>query len=857
MTREMTQANDLIAKMLERTAVLIRMKSLNLDFQWLQEFDLQQIMDSCGRISACLAGSSITMTNFQREAIQNPAFAAYYAALLPMFPEEPSEDPKPTPSHIGRYGYVNYHHPVPARPKAPSHRSVLMDRLSKLLELYWDNGLDITASPRDDLMEVLGRDQLDARARLVYLLNFAVAEQSEEEKQAAILGLESCVDPPIRLDEWQKELLKKPFTATRSLFQTAEFEEVCTLLRSCPELVDIIKLLHKKEITENLSLNDYLSFAGDAAECCALLSAVAGQLGSEDTAEFISFWKKNKCAMDQLRRMEHRIAAYPTQDWDSVFSTYSGYVNLLYGTRFKTIDLSSVRNYQEDILTYAIIHNKKQFIKLVDEHAEQFLSLPRDSLLLQEELYRNRFNLNELTEADLGACMWMRSSGLDVEKLTQGRNYTFPELSALYEASALYITLYQLLQSGSQDYRLRVLRQLRKRDVLKPYMEPELPQLAEKLDIKPLYSWKEQEFGHITGLTAEDAAQMLIHFDSISRLLPGMRCRTDAILVLKNLAALEQVDSLDALKENIICFDAEWHALSEEMGLSEEFLTLHRDTIIAFLCKNGAYITRTYRECLDKTQRESFYRVVKAELMGQLRALKYFEGDLQRELDAPLTERVKEGWSKNISIAKSDMEVRECDDFFSTMLLGVQPQETCMSYVDGVYRSCLLSSFDSNKKVLYVFLHGRVVGRAFLRLTKGRLTGTAKETRGDSFTFVDLEDVAASRQNERSAQEELTLFLESPYISGVHPEQDDQVRKLLIELACEKADELGTMLVLSMDYCPPDQTFTQTLFEIYISKSKAGAQYLDSLDGQATVSEERSYKANRFLVREYIPLRAK
>lgn len=292
MTREMTQANDLIAKMLERTAVLIRMKSLNLDFQWLQEFDLQQIMDSCGRISACLAGSSITMTNFQREAIQNPAFAAYYAALLPMFPEEPSEDPKPTPSHIGRYGYVNYHHPVPARPKAPSHRSVLMDRLSKLLELYWDNGLDITASPRDDLMEVLGRDQLDARARLVYLLNFAVAEQSEEEKQAAILGLESCVDPPIRLDEWQKELLKKPFTATRSLFQTAEFEEVCTLLRSCPELVDIIKLLHKKEITENLSLNDYLSFAGDAAECCVLLSAVAGQLGSEDTAEFISFWKK-------------------------------------------------------------------------------------------------------------------------------------------------------------------------------------------------------------------------------------------------------------------------------------------------------------------------------------------------------------------------------------------------------------------------------------------------------------------------------------------------------------------------------------------------------------------------------------
>lgn len=31
MTREMTQANDLIVRMLERTAVLVQMKSLNMD----------------------------------------------------------------------------------------------------------------------------------------------------------------------------------------------------------------------------------------------------------------------------------------------------------------------------------------------------------------------------------------------------------------------------------------------------------------------------------------------------------------------------------------------------------------------------------------------------------------------------------------------------------------------------------------------------------------------------------------------------------------------------------------------------------------------------------------------------------
>ena len=99
-----------------------------------------------------------------------------------------------------------------------------------------------------------------------------------------------------------------------------------------------------------------------------------------------------------------------------------------------------------------------------------------------------------------------------------------------------------------------------------------------------------------------------------------------------------------------------------------------------------------------------------------------------------------------------------------------------MSYINGQYRECLLSAFDSNKKILYATLNGRVVGRAFLRLTKGRLTG------------ADVPD-----------------------------------------------DDTG---------------FTWTKYAVYISKSKAGAQYLDSLGGQAAVSAEGSYKANTFLVRE-------
>lgn len=94
-----------------------------------------------------------------------------------------------------------------------------------------------------------------------------------------------------------------------------------------------------------------------------------------------------------------------------------------------------------------------------------------------------------------------------------------------------------------------------------------------------------------------------------------------------------------------------------------------------------------------------------------------------------------------------------------------------------------------------------------------------------------------------------TLFLERPYISGAGPEAKEQAVQALVGLAKRKAEELGVLLVLSQDYgVYQPRGFTQTRLHVYISKSKGGAQYLDSLDGEAAVSKEGSYLANRFLI---------
>ncbi len=145
-------------------------------------------------------------------------------------------------------------------------------------------------------------------------------------------------------------------------------------------------------------------------------------------------------------------------------------------------------------------------------------------------------------------------------------------------------------------------------------------------------------------------------------------------------------------------------------------------------------------------------------------------------------------------------------------------------------------------------MYGRRVGRAFLRLTKGRM-GQPGEDEKSNFTFVDVEKINA--QSERaSSSEKLTLFLERPYYAGVSSGTEAQINDLMIELASRKANVLGAVLVLSNGYCGTrSEGFAFTEFNIYISKTKAGAQYLDSLGGQATVDTEGCYRSNTFLVR--------
>lgn len=831
---------ELLAHIAERTTIIKLMNAQHINLDFLSEFSIPELTACCDRIAANLPDIRITDQAIQRELIQNEPFAAYLASCLALLPDETENSEEPTDQTSGDED---------ALPSAPViDRTLFMTLLSALVQVCQDAKRDITVYSESTLIGTLSLGIHSAEMRLVFLEYFAPMNLDAPSKQAVIDNLNHCNKIPLELDSRQKELLLEPCVISRYLFDVDSFQEICSLLDSCPGLLDIIRLLHQRQVKEYLELAEYKVLAQDAPGCYQLLQSITDQMDKTALERFFMFWQRGGCAVHELRYLERWITAHPGQDWDNLFATYSGYINLLYGVRFKEIDLSAVSGVREDLLIYAIVNNKKHFIRVVDEHAEEFFAVPGNSILFLPELYKKHFNLNELTAQNLDECARMLQRKFRLECLAPDRCYTLPELKALYDAPERYILFYHALASDSQDYRLMVFRQIRKRNMLPAGMEEQdIVVLAQYLSCKPLHSWLQEDFGHIRNLTADDVLKLLIHLEQMQHLIFSMAERNDVLLALQNLDVLAQFNSIDELKANIVRIDQDWHSLSSAMGLNSEFLYLYQENIVDFVCKNGANIAERYRTSLNDSQQTSFLRVVKAELMGQLSELKYFEGDLQREIDFSLTRSVEISWKRNLKIERNGVQAGEYDDFFSTMLLGVQPYSTCLAYNGGAYCECLLSSFDSNKKILYATQGGRIVGRAFLRLTKGRLTGG--NSSDGRFTFVDLEDVKSSRQESAAGHETLTLFLERPYTSHAGPELKTQVVQAFVALAQRKAAEMGTVLVLSLDYRDDcGASFARTQFDIYISKSKAGMQYLDSLDGQATVSTEGNYKANTFLV---------
>ncbi|MCI9553460.1 MAG: hypothetical protein HFE94_08005, partial [Acutalibacter sp.] len=665
-------------KMCERVSVLNRMKSCKLKTEHTKWFPVSTLQSACERIELFKLQDSLGFEQSsvaQRELIRDPAFANLYAKLLQM------GVPNPT--------LATWISMAEKQEDALSNYSA-----EQLLDL---NGMDL---PND-------------RAKYEYLKFFShlLMDQDKEEKRQTLEQIKDFYSKQAGsvsdLSDNQRNFLLYPHLTRYLIFDIETKKDVFRLLEENQVLQEFLKKMAKENVEFFLDKDDLIHLSWLTQDHLSGLMQIRESLNKVEMAQWMNRWLGNGAIQAELDWMTRKSGSLTTQEKEILLNTRLGYLNSIYSGKLK-IPFEEVPERHLSVLIYAIANRQQKFLDLVSKHFDIFSDLDYNSILFESEFYE-RCILNSLTLKDIenSGGIWNQKSQLCL--LKEGI-YTFAELKTLRYVKPVYIHLYNKLQIEKVDERLVVIRQLIKKKLLSNMMEEEaIDILAARLSQAPLSVWREKQFAHIKGLSIFDSLRVLLAYEGISRFIPDMHTWEEAVFAARNGSRLQEYATWQEAKSDLVNTDQDWKWISEKMGLTEEFVEQNQPNIFRFILNEGSEMTRMYYEYTEK--KEALRRIIQAELMGQFRTLKYYKDDLEHEIDYSIGEQQKACWENNLTATQGDFQIEEMDDYYTTMRLGVTPQRTCLSYIDGAHRDCLLSGFDSNKKVLLASKNGKVVGR--------------------------------------------------------------------------------------------------------------------------------------------------
>ncbi|MBP3254924.1 MAG: hypothetical protein J6M60_00320 [Clostridia bacterium] len=800
--------------------LMIRMYKNEISEKFAKDYSINEILKCCNRIEKRKNGSYGVRENeiFQETLIKDENFIDYL-----------------------NYAYEN---------------SFDMERFKLLLDKILENNEKMSDYNIEDIKDVINNEILSLDSIYDYLKYF----RNENEYFKIVITnnlnhFNSQSEINInRLTDSQRNLFKLNFLNNCNLIPLANIDKIYEKLDKNKELREFIDFLYKYKLFLPLDFNSYCNIENNnPKEIKTLLEKIVYKISDNEISyNMLLKWISNGCKIYDLEIINNKVDVLNKNNLKKIFSSRTEYINFIYGSKLKKFPMDMLNSVRENLIIYAISKNKKSFLKLIEENSEAFFAIPYNSILYSEEFYKKYVNLNAITIKHLNKLNSMIFYNYsNINKLKEG-HYTFEEISTLYNESEAYILLYNELLDLKIDDRLLRIKQFIKKNLLeKDYSVCEIQGLAKKIKEKPLYMWLEQDFSNIKNLNITDVVDILVNYDKIKKYICDIKSRNEVAFIIRNVEILDNYDTLTDLKNDIENIDIYWTELKELMEFDNEFVKKYKNNIYEFLFNNGSELAYKYYNDIKLYEKKSFKLIVKSVLMGKFKDLKYHTNDLISEIDFKLNEyQINEWTNNNIKIQDEVFEVSEYDDFYHTMILGKYPDRTCLCYDGGMYNKCLLACFDSNKKILYAKINGKIVARAMIRLTKGNYNSTIEQKR--TIEFYDVENDAGKEiieSNIVNSKETLTLFLEKPYISGISKEEEIEVKKLFIKLLRQKAEKMNALLVLNKSYDEAvNEEFILSKYYMYISKSKSSAQYLDSLSGQATISDEGQYKSNTFLI---------
>lgn len=802
---------------LERLSILNRLANAGLNVDLACEYSLEQLAKGC---------DVLEQENIEPHCFQN--LPSIQCALME------------NPNFLYRYQEL-------------TRQDVDAFRIESWLKVEQETHCRLMEQPMDELLAAFRAARRlphvsAAQEYLLYFLGRGLKDVQLEIVQANLRYVCGKADFSLAaLDEPQRELMLHPFV--REYLSRSEIAQTLPMLAAATPTVRFLDKLHAAGLNLAFTFHELelLSSLGEGE--LAGFQPVFDALGNDPhrMERFLSLWLDNGCHLGDLKPFLSAAGKHAPEELDAAFETRLSYLNLLYGGMLDGVPFRDVPECALPLLSCALANRQKAFLRLVAQNFDLICELDWNCILFSRHFY-SRIVLNSITLKNLRVCLSDRGDRGNDAAIAElePRLYTFEELRALRSLPVRYAHLYNRLTLSRVDDRLLVLHQLTKRRLLSPSLSgAALDTLAARLSEKPLFAWRDQEFRHITGLSLLQCVQLLSLYDQAARFIPEISSEPEAAFIIRQAEKLADYSCWADVLADIEQIDTAWRELRKALELDDAFVQTNRSHILPFLFQEGASIAMSYESC--QRNPEGFRRIIRAQLMGQYKTLKYFHDDLDREISRPISETQKQHWMENSSLEQDGFEVSERDDFFTIMRIGEVPQHTCLNYKDGTYRECLLACFDSNKKFLYATLNGKPVARAMLRLTKG--SNDASAAKRPSLEFADLrksDDVT----DVPTGGESLVLFLEYPYTNGLDEYHAHQVKKLFVRLAVQKAIQLNALPVLNASYISEssDENFASMKYALYISRSKSGNQYLDSLGGANSTSNEGCYRSSRLLL---------
>lgn len=318
---------------------------------------------------------------------------------------------------------------------------------------------------------------------------------------------------------------------------------------------------------------------------------------------------------------------------------------------------------------------------------------------------------------------------------------------------------------------------------------------------------------------------------------------------LLNIYELEKIKSFTLSDLNqAILNSCKVRNILDELCLSEEFMTKYQDSILDFCVSEKLELVEGYLNNMriGNSQRKSIGLIAKSIIANKYEELKFVRDDISKEIGMDISDDAFDIWKRTDCVQKEKYTVRDVSDFETIMKIGVTPVETCMRYTGGSYSKCLLSNFDTAKKILTIHKDGVYVGRAILRITM--MSDFEDYINTADLSFKDFDDYS-NRDTLKNDSSKMVIFLEKLYTT-LDKEDIRDVYPLMVSFLKEKAESMRITLVVSNYYSEynKDENASYEDKYILITASKNGYQYLDSFDG--STSNSLCFKKGRVLVCE-------